>query len=44
MKTCVDCGREFDPRESLMGDEGQCQMCWEAERDRAFWAMMIALG
>ena len=45
MKICVDCNREFDPRESLMGDEEQpqCQLCWEAECDRSWWAMMATV-
>ena len=43
MKTCIDCGEEFDPRDSLMGEEGQSQDCWEAECDRSWWAMMKRL-
>ncbi len=43
MKTCVDCKQEFDPRESLMGDEGQCQLCWEAQCDRSWWECMRRL-
>jgi hypothetical protein len=43
MKICKDCGAEFDPRDSLMGDEGQCQMRWEAECDRSWWAEMKRL-
>ena len=43
MKICFDCGEEFDPRDSLMGEEGQCQDCWEAECDRSWWAMMKRL-
>jgi hypothetical protein len=43
MKICVDCGQEFDPCESLMGDEGQCQLCWEAVCDRSWWEYMRRL-
>ena len=43
VKTCVDCGASFDPRESLMGEEGQCQLCWEGECDRSWWEMMRRL-
>jgi hypothetical protein len=40
---CTDCGKEFDPRESLMGDEGQCQLRWEAECDRSWWETCAGL-
>jgi hypothetical protein len=43
MKTCTDCGQTFDPRESLMGEDGQCQLCWEAECDRSLWEYMRLL-
>lgn len=36
-KRCVDCGLKFDPAESLMGTEGQCQDCWEEDCNRAWW-------
>jgi len=40
ISVCTNCGREFDPRESLMGEECQCQLCWEAECDRSWWEYM----
>jgi hypothetical protein len=43
VKRCKDCGKEFDLRDSLMGEEGQCQECWEAQCDRAWWAYMKQL-
>ena len=39
-KICTDCGKPFNPRESLMGEEGQCQLCWEAQCDRSWWEYM----
>jgi hypothetical protein len=35
---CRDCGQPFDAQESLMGPEGQCQLCWESECSRSWWA------
>lgn len=43
MIRCLDCGKQFDPLDSMMGDEGQCQLCWEAECSRSWWAMMKLL-
>jgi hypothetical protein len=43
MKTCIGCGEEFDPLESLMGEEGQCQECWEDECDQSWWVAILAL-
>jgi len=40
---CKDCGEAFDPRESMMGDEGQCQDCWEAECSESWWRMVSTL-
>lgn len=40
---CVDCRREFDPRHSLLGDEGQCQECWERYCDESWWSEMQSL-
>jgi predicted nucleic acid-binding Zn-ribbon protein len=42
--TCTDCGQSFDPRDSMMGDEGQCQGCWEKECDRSWWSYHNALA
>jgi hypothetical protein len=44
MRACVDCGKQFDPADSMMGDQGQCQNCWEAHCDRTWWAMHNALA
>jgi hypothetical protein len=43
MIRCVDCRVEFDPADSLMGSEGQCQDCWESECDRSWWRYMKVL-
>ena len=43
VRICNDCKRDFDPAESLMGEEGQCQDCWEHECDRSWWAFMKRL-
>lgn len=29
--TCVRCTKEFEIEESLIGDQGVCQLCWEKE-------------
>jgi hypothetical protein len=41
---CKDCKQTFDPDDSLMGDEGQCQNCWEAEASRGWWLEVVALN
>jgi hypothetical protein len=41
---CVNCGEVFNPESSLMGDEGQCQNCFEAEASRGWWLEIIALN
>lgn len=40
---CVDCQQPFDPSASLMGEEGQCQMCWENQCDRSWWDTVDAV-
>ena len=42
---CKGCGKEFDPSDSIMGDEGQCQCqdCWELECDAAWWRMVTGI-
>lgn len=37
---CTRCGINFDPRDSIMGDEGLCQDCWEAQCSDSWWAMV----
>jgi hypothetical protein len=41
--TCTDCNQPFNPEDSLMGDEGQCQNCWEAESSRGWWLELLSL-
>jgi len=37
--TCVVCGKPFDPRESLVGDQKECQLCWEGYCANQFWRL-----
>lgn len=39
---CTRCGINFDPRDSIMGDEGLCQDCWEAQCSDSWWAMVAS--
>lgn len=41
---CTDCGKDFDPSDSLMGDLGQCQECWEAQCSEAWWLAVARCG
>lgn len=41
---CKTCGKEFDPADSLMGDLGQCQECWEEHCDKTWWEMHDSLA
>ncbi len=40
---CVDCREQFDPANSLMGSEGQCQDCWEEQCNASWWRLMKRL-
>lgn len=37
LDTCKDCGQSLE--DSIWADQGLCQMCWEAECARQFWAL-----
>lgn len=44
LAVCQECGLVFDVEDSLMGDEGQCQNCWEAEASRGWWLEVLSLN
>lgn len=37
LETCKDCGQSLE--DSIWADQGLCQLCWEAECARQFWAL-----
>lgn len=41
---CLHCAKTFSPDSSLMGDEGQCQDCWESEVSKSWWEMVYKLN